>query len=225
VSRKETGSEPDPVLHILTSDAVIARTNFVTVAEKVIAALGPRGVFHVRTRQLGGRDAVTLVRQLLPVSRAVGCPVIVNERVDVAMVASAAGVQLGTGALAVRDARKIAPHLTIGLSIHSVAEARETENTRPDWLIAGPIFETSSHPGAVGQGLEFLRAVADATIVPIIAVGGITPARVGQSLAAGAAGIAVISGVWDAPEPERAVVHYFSQYGHGAFRGDDFPHR
>ncbi|MGH7544720.1 MAG: thiamine phosphate synthase, partial [Gemmatimonadota bacterium] len=86
----------------------------------------------------------------------------------------------------------------IGVSAHSRAEAEEGAAAGADAVVLGPVFETASHPGADPLGLDPLRETCRRT-VPVVAIGGITPARVQAIRACGAAGVAVLRGVWDGP--------------------------
>jgi thiamine-phosphate pyrophosphorylase len=96
-----------------------------------------------------------------------------------------------------------------GRSVHSLHRAMEVQY-RCDYLIAGSIFDTSSHPGQPGRGLPFLRQLCSVVSTPVVAIGGIQPDRVGECLQAGAAGIAVRSSILAASNPEEAA-HHFQQ--------------
>jgi thiazole tautomerase (transcriptional regulator TenI) len=86
------------------------------------------------------------------------------------------------------------------------------------------LFESQSHPGRIGSGLAELRQMVAMTNIPVIAIGGITPERIAQVRDAGAAGVAVISGIWGAREPSSAATHYLSLYGDDIVRGDNPSH-
>ena len=81
----------------------------------------------------------------------------------------------------------------LGISVHSPEAAKEAEKLFPDYLLAGTVFETRSHPGEKPSGIEGLRAICQATTVAVIAIGGITPENAGECINAGAAGIAAMS--------------------------------
>lgn len=195
------------VLHVLTSDDIIARPNFLTVAESLLETLGSRGALHLRSRALSGHTYVEIAERLVRVGRNAGAAVIVNERLDIAMAAGADGVQLGHGAVQATDVRRIASGMQVGVSVHSAAEAQQI-GTDADWLIAGAIYPTRSHPREAGRGLDFVREVVTAAAVTVIAVGGVKPEYVASILRAGAAGVAVISGIWDEKDPNDALTHY-----------------
>jgi thiamine-phosphate pyrophosphorylase len=138
----------------------------------------------------------------------------VNDRVDVAAAAGAHGVQLTSRSLPPADARAVGPN-RIGASVHSLDEAIAAVAAGADWVVAGHLFATPSHPGAPGRGIGLLRAIA-AVVPRVIAIGGLTPARAALVAAAGGAGVAAIRGIWDAPDPGGAAADYLSSYDAGA---------
>lgn len=211
-----------PTLHVITTDEIIGRPQFVQTAELIIATMGARGAFHLRTRCLSGRDYFGLAAHLAAKASEFGGMLVVNDRVDIALTSHAYGVQLGRTSLSVSDVRGLVrnlrnnpkhhpkPDLQIGASIHSIPELHQ--NPDADWYIFGHTFETASHKGAPPQGLQLLKDICSATSRPIIAIGGITPQNGGSAIEAGASGLAVISGIWDAQEPKEAVINYLSLY-------------
>lgn len=117
-------------------------------------------------------------------------PVVVTSRIDLALAVGAAGVHLPAGDLAPADARRLAPDLLVGLSIHTPGEAA---GSAADYLLLGPVWATPTHPSTAGVGLDALREAARlAGSVPVLAVGGIDPARTERVMRAGAAGWAAI---------------------------------
>jgi thiamine-phosphate pyrophosphorylase len=162
---------------------------------------------QLREKDLGAFRLASLARQLLEVTRPAAARLIVNDRVDVALAAGADGVQRTGTSLGVRDIRTIAgSRLAIGASVHSVTEAVTAEHDGADWIVFGPVFDTpSKRRYGPPQGLGALRNVAGAVRIPVIAIGGITPGTVGDVLAAGAHGIAVISAILSAPSPASAT--------------------
>jgi thiamine-phosphate pyrophosphorylase len=150
---------------------------------------------EIREKDLGGRALLELVSAV--VERAAPARVVVNDRLDVAMAAGAAGVHLAGTSLpvgAVREwGRAHAPGLTIGKSCHSTEEAIEAEKDGADYVFFGPVFATPSKV-AYGppQGIERLAEVARAVRIPVVAIGGIAPENAAACLGAGARGVAAI---------------------------------
>jgi len=93
----------------------------------------------------------------------------------------------------------------VGRSVHSVEAAIRAENEGCDYILAGSVFPTTSHPGGAVGGLELLRDIAAAVKIPIIAIGGITATNARKCIDAGARGVAVISAIFDADDPRKAA--------------------
>jgi thiazole tautomerase (transcriptional regulator TenI) len=210
--RATAGRLEVPVVHAVTTPELALQPGFATVAAEVMAALGPRGVVQLRAPGVGGRRLLDLLATLLPTQAATGCRLVVNDRLDVALAGGAWGVQLTSQSLEPLDARAVAPELALGASVHATTEARLAAVGGADWVVAGHVFATPSHPGEPGRGSPFLRAVVEAVRVPVIAIGGVTPADVAALRAAGAHGVAVIRGVWGAGNPARAATDYLASY-------------
>ena len=111
--------------------------------------------------------------------------------------------------LSARSLRETFGLLYVGRSIHSVERAVWAAEDGADYLVAGTIYPSNSHPGEPGQGVGFLREVCAAVApLPVIAIGGITPERVGECIAAGAAGVAVLSPIMRADDPQAVARTY-----------------
>lgn len=208
-----------PVVHAITNDDVLLKADFRERAAEVMDALGSRGAVHVRARWLTDRRMLDLAAALVEAARASGCMIAVNDRADIALAAGARAVQLTSRSAGVRDVRGMAPSLRVGSSVHSPAEARDAGLLGADWCVAGHVFATASHEGEPGRGLGFVRACADATEIPVIAIGGVTAARISDLVEAGAEGVASISGIWSARNPGEAAARYLSEYVAAERRG------
>ena len=126
----------------------------------------------------------------------------VNDRIDVALALNADGVQLPEDGAPVAAARRIVgSNMLIGRSVHSIDGAIEAESSGADFLIAGTIFPSASHPGGPAQGTSFLRALCREVSVPVLAIGGVTTQNVGDIMEAGCSGAAVISAISEAEDP------------------------
>jgi thiamine biosynthesis protein ThiS len=193
-----------PRLHAVTDDRVLARGDLVGLAARLSAAAGPALAVHLRSRALGGDALLRLARRLRDVTAERGGWLVVNDRADVARAARADAIVSGRTGLAVRDLRRVAPALPAGRSVHDEAEARGAEAEGADFLVAGSVFATASHPGAPPAGPALVRAAA-AGGRQVIGIGGVTPANAGEVIVAGAWGVAAIRALWDAPDPAAAV--------------------
>jgi len=173
----------------------------------VIAAALAGGVLAVQLREkdLPASQLFELARELRAMvgDRAL---LLINDRVDVAIAASAHGIHLPGAGLPVAAARKIVgPDFLIGRSVHSIEEAAVAAADGADYVQVGPIFATQSKPGAVGAGLDLVRRVKETTSTAVIAVGGVNAGNVRSVLQAGADGVAVISAIIAAKDPAQAT--------------------
>ena len=199
-----------PKLFLVTDDEVVARSDFIERAETVLAEAGGACALQLRARQLGALRFLELADRLGAAARAGGSGFWVNDRVDVALAVRSDGVQLGRASMSTEAARRMLGRAVwIGRSIHDPVEARRAVADGADLLVLGSIYATQSHPGAEPLGLAALRQAAAAGR-PIVAIGGITRERVREIISAGAWGVAVRGGVWDAADPASAVGSYLA---------------
>lgn len=189
-------------LHLITD-----RTAAPDLSAAVAGALaGGVNWVQVREKSLPARDLYELARGVGALCGAAGAGLIVNDRIDVALACGAHGAHLAGRSLPVAAAR---PLLTggrvLGVSVHSLAEARAAEQAGADYVTFGSIFPTRSHPGQPAAGLAELARVVEGVGIAVLAIGGITAANADQVLATGCAGVALISAVLGAPDPRRAT--------------------
>ena len=175
-------------------------------ARAVLDRGASRVALHLRGPRADGATLERLARALAPGHG----HLVVNDRLDVGLAVGAAGVQLAGRSLPLEAAREIAGDLPLGRSIHSVADLDAQPGA--DWYLVGTVWASASHPDRPGAGTEIVAAAAAATPAPIVAIGGVTPARVGAARVAGAAAVAVLSGIWSTPDPAGAVVGYLSAW-------------
>ncbi|MDE2718411.1 MAG: thiamine phosphate synthase [Chloroflexota bacterium] len=131
---------------------------------------------------------------------------IINDRIDVALALNADGVQLPEDGAPVAEARRtVGPNMLIGRSVHSIGGAIEAESSGADFLIAGTIFPSASHPDGPAQGTDFLRSLCREVSIPVLAIGGVTSENVVDVMEAGCSGGAVISAISEAEDPGSAA--------------------
>ncbi|MDQ6919646.1 MAG: thiamine phosphate synthase [Candidatus Dormibacteraeota bacterium] len=129
-------------------------------------------------------------------------PVLIRGRPDLALATGAAGVNLPEADISVAAARSLlGPDRLIGRSVHSLAAASLAAAEGADFVVFGPVFPTSTHPGAAGFGVIALGDVARAVTIPVLAIGGVDAERAAECLAAGASGFAAIRLFRDDPTP------------------------
>lgn len=203
-----------PVLHVVTDEAVLARPDFVVAAGRVLAAGGPRVALHVRGPALGGRALFEAASAVAEAASSSGGLLVVNDRVDVAAAAGARGVHLGGRSLPIEVARRLfGGRFRLGVSTHADEEVAEAAHGGADWIFAGMIYASPSHPDRTGRGVQAVAgAVAGSGGIPVLAIGGVTPERVPELRAVGAHGSAAIRGVWEARDPAEAVARYLEAW-------------
>ena len=172
---------------------------------RVAAAVeGGVNLVQLRAKEMPGGHLLALT---LEIKRAIDgqAALLVNERVDVAAVAIADGVQLGEQALPASSARNLLPKDSlIGRSVHSVKGAAQAATDGADFLVVGTMFATHSHPGGEPAGTGLMRNVANRCNLPLIGIGGITPGNVDDVIGSGASGVAVIRSILADADPAAA---------------------
>jgi thiamine-phosphate diphosphorylase len=198
-----------PRLHIVTDDAILNRADFIPAALDLLLNLQHRIALHIRARNIKAIQLYQTVTTLLPKAETARTLLLVNDRVDVALTTDARGVHLGARSLPVATVRAMSgPRLAIGYSAHSAPEATDAERDGADFVFAGSIYPTASHPGIKPAGLELLANSVDACSKPVLAIGGVTPDRVSEVLRTGAYGVAVIGAIWGAADPVHAAEQF-----------------
>jgi thiamine-phosphate pyrophosphorylase len=149
-------------------------------------------LIHVRERDLEAGPLAALVAALLAITKGTSTRLVVNDRLDVALACGADGVQLRGDSIPTAAARRLAPAgFLIGRSVHRVSEAIAAADA--DYLVAGTVFPSASKTaGTPLLGVEGLRAIVRAVDRPVLAIGGVSQARIGEVADAGAAGFAAI---------------------------------
>jgi len=183
---------------------------------RILLSAGAR-ILQLRLKRAPGRDFLSAAEAIAPMCREHRALFIVNDRVDIAMLAGADGVHLGQDDLPIEAARGIAgSRMIIGVSTHSVEQAIAAERAGADYIGFGPMYPGGAKQTRTGQGLENLRAVRAAVKVPIVAIGGITEATVGEVLDAGADAVAIITDVVCAPDIPSKVRAILSRGARGS---------
>ncbi len=194
---------PYPPL-LLVTDRAQARRSLTEVVAAALAG-GCRWV-SLREKDLPEDEQVVLARMLISMARKYGARLMLHGEAALANMAGVDGVHLPSGSNAVTARALLGPGKLIGVSIHTVTEAGAIDPQAADYALAGPAFETPSKPGYGPEiGRRGLSEIARACCMPVLAIGGINTARVGEVMAAGCAGIAVMGGVMRAADPAQEV--------------------
>ncbi len=170
------------------------------------ALRGGVGCVQLREKNLATRAFVARARALRAPLRDAGVPLIINDRLDVALAADADGVHVGQDDVDVDVVRRHMPQAIVGLSVGSLAELDAGLRQRVDYLSPSPLFATRSKPDAGAPlGLHGLRAMRARCALPLVAIGGIDRGNAAEVFAAGADGIAVVSAIAGAADPRAAA--------------------
>jgi thiamine-phosphate pyrophosphorylase len=134
-------------------------------------------------------------------------PFIVNDRVDVAMATGADGVHVGQDDLPASLARQLlGPDKIVGVSVENIEQVQKALADGADYVGASPVFSTPTKPDAPPPvGLSGLRIISHASLVPVVAIGGLNSKNAAEVMQAGAAGVAVVSAIVSAEDPEKAA--------------------
>ena len=174
-------SSPDAVLHQLL--------------------LGGAKIIQLRAKSMSSQNFIQLAKKSRDLTLSFDCKLIVNDRIDVALGSAADGVHLGQEDLPLEIGRKLLGEKIVGVSTHSLEQAKEAEANGADYIGFGPIFSTATkNTGYTARGLEMLARIRAAVALPIVAIGGITEANIQQVWGAGAESAAIISDILKADE-------------------------
>ena len=161
------------------------------IAKELIA--GGVDIIQVRAKGMSHAQRVELARAVVKVAGEV--PVIVNDDIAAARETGAAGVHLGQEDFAGLTRDRLKDLRIVGISTHSLAQAKQAERDGADYIGVGPVFATGTKPGVPPVGVELVRQIAGKIAVPFFAIGGITLQNLDAVLAAGASRVAVVSAI------------------------------
>jgi len=192
-------------LYLVTdSDLSLGRS----LAEVVEAAVrGGVSCVQLREKRLDTREFVAQARALRALLAECRIPLVVNDRIDVALACGADGVHLGQSDMPVEDARRLLPpEVFIGWSVETPQDVQRARALPVDYLGVSPVFATPTKTDTARPwGLAGLRDVRAATALPLVAIGGIHAGNARQVLEHGADGLAVVSAICSAPSPREAA--------------------
>jgi thiamine-phosphate pyrophosphorylase len=190
----------DWTLYVITDAKLSRGRSHLEVAQAAIE--GGASIIQFRDKEMSTRQLVETARKMKELTDEARIPLIINDRLDVALAVDADGVHVGQDDMPAALARQlIGPHKILGVSASTVEEALQAEREGADYVSASPVFTTPTKPDAPPPtGLEGLRAIVEAVNLPVIAIGGINEKNAAEVIEAGAQGIAVISAVISAPD-------------------------
>ncbi len=193
----------DVRLYLVTDAAPRGASLAAFLADVIEAGVG---MVQLRDRSLSDRELAATARLCADVCRENGALFILNDRLDVALLAGADGVHVGQDDLPPDEVRRIAgDDFIIGVSTHSPDQIDAANETSADYIGVGPIHETPTKPGRPAVGLDLVRYAARNARAPFFPIGGIDVQTAPRVIEAGARSLSVLRSVANAPDPPRAV--------------------
>lgn len=190
---------------VITDHVAAGDRDLLDIVRAAIA--GGATMVQLREKTASTRALIELGQALHTITQATGIPLIVNDRVDVALAIGAEGIHVGQDDMPVPLARQlIGPRRILGVSVETVDQAFQAEQDGADYLGVGPVYQTPSKADAsVPIGTSSLFVIAQSVALPTLAIGGITAKNTRAVIQAGAAGIAVIGAIVAAADPQAAT--------------------
>ena len=187
-------------LYVILDPRAAAGRDLARIAE--LAIRGGADALQLRDKHGTARDALDQARRILAAARPSGVPLLINDRVDLAIAAEADGVHLGQDDLPVKEARRIiGPEALIGVSTHNLEQVRQAVLDGASYLGVGPTFPSGTKAFSAVSGLEFVRQALAVTSLPAFVIGGVNLENVGAAVAAGARRIAVSQALCQVEDP------------------------
>jgi thiamine-phosphate pyrophosphorylase len=188
-------------LYLVTDEKLCLGRPVAEIVEQAVS--GGVTAVQLREKNLSTRDFINRAVQLKKILSAYHVPLIINDRIDIALAAKADGIHVGQNDMPYDLFTKIIPGQMIrGLSVETPEQATEAENYKLDYLSVSPVFLTATKSELEHEwGLEGLKYLAAKTKHRLVAIGGINKSNAEEVLKAGAKGIAVVSAICSAPDP------------------------
>lgn len=190
----DVGTLREARLYGIIDRAYVSGEDAAGVLEKMVA--GGIDVVQLRAKNCGVDEVRALAEKLLPVARATGIPLLVNDHVEIAQAVEVAGAHLGQDDETIAIARAVVSRpILIGKSTHSLAQAMAAEEEGADYIGFGPLFATPTKPDYAPIGLENIRAVHERVSLPIFCIGGIHINNLQRVIDAGAKRVVMVSAI------------------------------
>ena len=195
------GSKVDFKLYLITDRKVLS-SQFSLLSSVEVALKGGVKAVQLREKDLGTRELIDMAYRMRELTDKYNAKLFINDRVDIALSVEADGVHLGQKSIPTYAVRKIVKDkFMIGVSAHSIEEAKQAEEGGADFITLGPVYKTPSKL-KYGQplGVDIIRKAKAEISIPVFAIGGIKQYRIKEVMDAGADGIALISGILGAKD-------------------------
>ncbi len=191
-------------LYLVTDRNILGQRDFYQAVEAALS--GGVTLVQLREKETPGCDFYQTAAALKKLTARYNVPLLINDRLDIALAVDADGVHIGQQDLPLPVARKLlGPQKIIGYSVSNLAEALYGEKHGADYLGAGPVYTTTTKEVSIQPlGVEGLRAIKQAVSVPVVGIGGINQENVCEVKKSGADGIAVVSAILGSSDPKKA---------------------
>ncbi|RJQ52390.1 MAG: thiamine phosphate synthase [Nitrospiraceae bacterium] len=188
-------------LYLITDRKLTADRYSLTASVEKALKGGVRAI-QLREKDLGTRELLTLAHKMRKLTEKYNARLFINDRFDIALAAGADGVQLTQNSIPADAVRRVVKDkLMIGVSTHSLKEAKEAEKARADFITLGPVYRTPSKlKYGKPVGIDILKTVCGKVNIPVFAIGGIKNNKIKEAKEAGAYGIAMISEIFGAED-------------------------
>jgi thiamine-phosphate pyrophosphorylase len=196
---------PDFDLYLVTDRGMTQGRDLLWVLQQALDG-GVKGI-QLREKDLVGRELFFLAEAARKLTQRYHALLLINDRIDIALAIDADGVHLSTASIPIESARALlGRQQLLGASTHSLEEAQEAERSGADFVVFGPVYFTPSKASyGSSQGLAALKKVVEKLSLPIYAIGGIKPENIADTRRTGVRGVALISAVMSAADPENAT--------------------
>lgn len=196
---------PDLSLYLVTDRGLSLGRSTVDIVRAAVA--GGVTCVQLREKECSTRQFVTEARAVRELLAGTGIPLIINDRIDVALAVGADGVHLGQTDMLIADARRlVGSSMLIGISAECVDDAVRAQAEGADYVGISPVFSTPTKTDtAPALGLEGVGLIRAAVSLPLVGIGGIDPGNAAEVIRAGCDGVAVVSAIVSAPDPQKAA--------------------
>ena len=196
----------DPTLYVITDSTYHTTESLLHAVDAACA--GGATLIQLREKDTGGRDYLALAQQVKAVTDQYGVPLIIDDRVDVAIACDAAGVHVGASDLPVAVCRKLlGPDKIVGATAKSVEAARAAYEDGADYLGTGAIYPTTTHVTTKITPVSTLNEICRPVPIPVVAIGGLNADNMDVLADSPIAGVAIVSAVMKADDPRAAAAH------------------
>lgn len=196
---------PDLSLYLVTDRGLSLGRSTVDIVRAAVA--GGVTCVQLREKECSTRQFVAEARAVRELLAGTGIPLIINDRIDVAMAVDADGVHLGQTDMLMADVRRlVGTDMLIGISAESVEDAVRAQAEGADYVGISPVFSTPTKTDtAPALSLDGVALIRKAVSLPLVGIGGIGPGNAAKVIRAGCDGVAVVSAIVSAPDPRKAA--------------------